>query len=369
MSNRAESTRDRSQRRPPKRSRQARTALFTGLLVFAAIQAVTAFVLQTDSLRDPMYAARLRRLRRQTQGTHDKPITILMLGSSRSEYGLRASDLHESLSHAVGRPVGVGNFGFSGCGPMTHLLTWNRLMNDGVVPDLVLVEVVPVMFTEKSGQEELTEERLPPHRVRRCDLDVFERCFPELRPSIRADWWQAFPNALYSQRLSLVSWVAPDLLPLGHRAYDKLMPEDDPIGPANMTADQQRRALEHAKNEHSLALQSFQFGGNNCDYLRELLTNIRRRSVPVALVLMPEGPTYRSWYPAGAYDPLRHWVDELGREFDAPIIDYHEWAEESDFFDSHHMTQAGAAKLTDRLGREHLLPLLRAHGMVATTSP
>ena len=98
MSNLAESNRESRQRRPPKRSRQARRDLFTGLFVFVILQVLTAFVLQTDSLRDPMYAARLKRMRRQTQATHEKPITILMLGSSRSEYGLLANDLHESLS-------------------------------------------------------------------------------------------------------------------------------------------------------------------------------------------------------------------------------------------------------------------------------
>ncbi len=103
----------------------------------------------------------------------------------------------------------------------------------------------------------------------------------------------------------------------------------------------------------------FHLGGPACDALRELLDDSRRDGVKTALVVAPEGPEFRGWYPPKTWRTIRVWLERLSREYDAPLVNAREWIDEDDFMDSHHLLKAGAARFTERLGRECIVPMLR----------
>ena len=90
----------------------------------------------------------------------------------------------------------------------------------------------------------------------------------------------------------------------------------------------------------------------------------------MALVLMPEGPAFRSWYSPEALRDAKNWVEQLGRDNDAPVIDAREWlAKEEDFTDSVHLVWDGANRFTDRLGQEIIIPLLRNQSGAVNSAP
>jgi hypothetical protein len=339
--------------------RRARRSVLVALVAFVVLQLVTAIVLESGPDRDPIYSVRLSRLRKQQRAAGEKPITVVMLGSSRTECALRSAELHDLLTRSLGRPVAVGNFGLSGCGTMMQLLTWNRLGHDGVRPDLVLVEAMPAMLSENWAGNDLSEERLPLARVRSCDLDVFERDFPEVRPGLRREWMWAWPNPLFTQRLNLVGRCVPNLLPVNQRQWLSELAEDEPATQEPLPPERRQRALENARKEYAANLQHFQLGGRSYECLRTLLTRIRSEGVPAALVILPEGPEFQSWYAPGAYQTVREALHELAAELGFAVLDLHDGLEETDFIDSHHLTPGSAARVTERLGKEHLVPLLQ----------
>jgi hypothetical protein len=88
----------------------------------------------------------------------------------------------------------------------------------------------------------------------------------------------------------------------------------------------------------------------------------------VALVLMPEGPAFRSWYPPGTWSDVWAALQKLAQKHQTSLIDLHEALDEDDLFDSHHATREGARKLTQKLAR-HIEPLLRTAAQQQAETP
>ena len=80
----------------------------------------------------------------------------------------------------------------------------------------------------------------------------------------------------------------------------------------------------------------------------------RADHLPAALVLMPEGSAFRSWYSPPMWAQIQGFLNDLGCEFTAPLINARDWVADEDFYDSHHMFAHGAAVFTERFGPEVL---------------
>ncbi len=348
------------------RAREARTALLTGLTVFAGLMLTAAFGWDLSAYRDPNYSTRCARLSGPARTAVEKPLTVVMLGSSPHD-GRTSSHVPERAADPrLSRPVVVANFGLRGGSPTTSLMNWNRLRRDGVCPDLVLIEVMPAMLNVSWYLFDCTEQEKPLSRLRHSDLTVLKKYFGDQRPRLRRDWWLSWLNTLFDQRLDLVSRFAPSLLPPEQCADPAPLPEDSPVALVEFPAERWQKGLEFAHGQYAGGLQQFQLGGRCCESLRELLASVRRDGARPVLVVMPEGPIYRSWYRPGAYEQVRGWLDGLRTEFGAEVIDAREWSEEAEFIDSHHLTSQGAAKFTARLGNEYLLPILRGSSRTPT---
>ena len=343
------------------RVRRARNSVLIGLIVFAALIA-TVHAKFDGPQRDPVYYLRWSRLIQQIHASPVKPYTVVMLGTSRTFNGFRPTSLKVPLTRALNRPVVAGNFGLPGCCASMHLLTWNRLLRDGARPDLVLIEVMPAQLMVGWSPVELAAERLPLCRLRLCDLPILSKYFSDIRPGISHDWWLAQPAALYDYRLAMLSKIAPNLLPSEHVvALEKetVLPEDLPPTPLVITAEGHEWNMKHSRGQYAAGLQNFHVGGRCCAEFRELLVQVQRDGAKAVLVVMPEGPEFRSWYKPGDFQQIYDFLGKLRAEFGVAVVDAHEWMAEADFYDSHHLTQDGAAKFTTRLGEECLVPLLQ----------
>jgi hypothetical protein len=209
--------------------------------------------------------------------------------------------------------------------------------------------------------DELAEDRLPADRLRWFDLALLNRYgLSELRPGVVREVALAELSGLYGNRLGILNALAPALLPrseaTGATLAERLRP--DPF-PETLPEEVRQMAREYAQVQYSGTLAEFRLGGRGCRALRELLASARQGGVRAALVLMPEGPAFRSWYPPHVWPEVQGWVERAAREERALVVNAREWIGEEAFTDSHHLLPGGARKFTERLGREYLLPWLR----------
>ena len=350
------------------RSRRVRTrcsmvAILCGLAAFAALQLGLSAVIEIGmpEVHDPLYGRRLYYVQKALRAEPVKPRTVVMLGTSRTLLGFHPSAAEKSWNEPAERPVAAFNFGILGAGSMTELLIWRRLRQDGVRPDLLVVEVMPPLLCDQIPFSDLDLAHWPTTRLRRQDLALVKRYAGPIRPSLRCDWLWNLALPCYCQRNSLIGFVAPDLVPKENNldnewnvdSYGCLKSLTKPA------PELRERHIQMSRKAYLGFLTRFRLGGPECEALRELMASCRKEEIPAALVFMPEGPAFRSWYSADALQDIQEWVRQLGRENAAPVIDARQWMTEDDFSDSNHLLPDAAARFTDRLGREYIQPLLR----------
>src|SRR5260370_32822444 len=119
---------------------RSRAAVLHALAAFVLLQLVTTLVTERwqPRFRDPEYGRRLNYLRQQVREHPDRPLAIVM-GSSRVGAAVRPEVLLSSSSPAS-RAAIVFNYCMGGSGPVMQLCLAQRLLEDGVHPDLVCVE-------------------------------------------------------------------------------------------------------------------------------------------------------------------------------------------------------------------------------------
>src|SRR5262245_57394681 len=135
-----------------RRLRHSRAAVLWALAWFAGLDGLSGLAAfrGLGELRDPQYACKADKLARLLDRPGPRPFTVVMLGSSRTAFGLDAGRLERPCADGGARPpVGpllVFNFGIPGAGPLTELLTLRRLLAGGTRPDHVLIEVLPPLL-------------------------------------------------------------------------------------------------------------------------------------------------------------------------------------------------------------------------------
>jgi hypothetical protein len=347
-------------RRFHQRRGRARRALAGFAAVFILCQAGLQFVFSRRAFADPEFAHRLAFLKKKTREADGQPLTVALVGSSRFQFGLRSQQMARQLAAGTGRPVVVANFAMPGVGPIRNLITLQRLLANGVRPDLLVVELLPPLFAG-NGYDELNETAVPAANRLWSDLDILERYrgdHPHLT-HVRREYWRQVLVPWYSHRLGLVSQNAPFLMPFEQRLANSPMmkfPQGCIPGEVDIPAHPEKnraRAFEATQAEYFDLLHRFMLGQKQVRALRELLACCRQEAIPVALVAMPEGPRFRDWYPSPVWHAIEDMVKILAREFGISFVNARNWLDdENAFLDSHHLMAAGAAQTTGRLAHE-----------------
>ena len=346
-------------------ARRSRSDVLWSLALFAASQFGLAIAIECwlGELRDPRYACRAEKLIGRTAGVEPRPLSIVMLGSSRVRDGFVASELESRLSRECRRdwrrPLVVYNFGIPGAGPVANLLHVERLIASGVKPDLLIVEIAPMLLGGKGGRPQ-ESGYFTADRLWRTELDLVER-YGLPAADLRSTWRQDWLAPCHAHRYAIVSRLLPAMLPIGLRLDgDRLVDgsgwqrhNDRPL-----SADDRRRGLEIAWNDFGAGLATFEMCEAACRADRDLLARCRQARIPAALVRMPEGKTFQGWYPPALERQIRSHLESLSAEFDVPLIDARDWIAEDGFIDGHHLHYLGAVQFSERFGREFLAPLL-----------
>ena len=213
-------------------------------------------------------------------------------------------------------------------------------------PDRLLIEVMPPLLADPRTVPDLAPvERLSWGEWRAA------RAWPAL---LDRRWLESRLAPIHTWRFSLMSRLAPSFLPWAAR-LDYLWDGLDRCGAVRLSPDCARpevraRGLLRAAGEYRELLAHYAIAPESDRALRQLLDECRREQIPVLLVLMPEGKTFRGWYPPAAGAAIDAYLAELRREYSVAVHDARTWIGELDFYDGHHLLPAGAAAFSRRLG-------------------
>jgi hypothetical protein len=318
--------------------------LAAGFVVSQLAMAVTLERWRPD-LRDPEYGHKLRLLRRQTAAGPDRPL-LVALGSSRTLNGLRPGVLADGPR--------LFNFGLTRHGVVQQWLAFDRLLRDGVRPRWVTVELFPVALPQGACELGMT----PAGRHTLGDVRFLTA--NGLRPAAYVgDWLETRAVSIYDSRFAVRSWLCPAWVPWAER-HDYVWTHTDASGWLEVPPPIDAAAVRaHAAAVDGAAMRQFSVHPDGDRAMRQTLARCAAEGIGVAVVLMPEASWFRDLYRGEADDRLRAYAATLERECGVPVIDARGWCPDDEFRDGSHLLAAGAARFTERYGRE-VIPLLTA---------
>jgi hypothetical protein len=338
---------------------QARASLLWGIALFAV--AHVALLIGTQGqraeLRDPEFGCKLSRLRQHWAIEPDRPV-LVVLGSSRTGQGFRPGVL-PAFKTADGQTPFVFNFSQVGSGPLAELLCLRRLLDAGVRPDWLAIEILPPMLgrtVDACGNTDVGVSRLSG-----SDLRLLRRYVSDPGTLARR-WVEAQLAPWHAHRFSLMNHYAGDFLPWRLRmdqwkALDAWGWSDLGVDTEHPVKDP--RALEVARETYQDELKNFHVTPMQDRALRDLIALCRQEAIPTVLYLMPEGSIFRSWYVPATRAAIEDYLTRLSRECDVPILDARLWMPDDLFADSHHLDRRGATRFTRRFGEEVIPSLVQ----------
>jgi hypothetical protein len=348
----------------PRGSRR-RLLWLLGGLVLSQVVLAAAIDGWLGEVRDPEYADKVRRLKARLAEAPGRPLA-LVLGSSRTAFGLDARSL--SASGTAHDPL-VFNFGQMGGGPLLEGVTLRRLLDDGIRPDLLFLEVLPAHLLVSHGAL-LEEKMLDGTRLRAGEM-------LGLRRRYREPW-----------RLAS-GWLLGRLLPCYRHQADLrvclglVRPETDGLDPWDpelvdgygwrarsdpMSEDYRRGATEMAVRQYEEVCSATEVGEEAVRAVEDLLALCRRERIPVILVVMPEGSRFRALYTPAARAACDGVLARLQAAWGVRVVDARAWVDDVGFWDMHHMLPQGARQFGERFAREVLAPALAARPGAALRS-
>ncbi len=344
----------------PTQSKRARRVLVWIVVSFAC--AHLAFVLalaRWPSLGDPEYGYKLSRLRRQLDAAPGRP-PVVLLGTSRTALDFRPDAL-PTCRTANGQEPLVFNLALRGANPLLNLCCLQRLLDEGIHPEWLLIEILPPQL-EGKGLEEGGVLYLK-NRLRWGDLR-------ELENQARAPWYQRaraygpllLPWAEYRRFILgqfAPSWVDAEWL----RREGMFWRGQDASGwvtlPPTLASPEHGRAhSEYIRKNYGAPFTWTRIPPSTDRILRTMLERCAQARIKAALVIMPETSEFRSWYQPATAQVIDDYLARLSCEHDVPLIDTRTWMSDDCFADCHHLLPHGAAAFTERFGREALQPLL-----------
>ncbi len=346
--------------------RRARGTLLLALTAFVAAQIGLGVFIEEcrPELRDPIFEIKYRQLSRLLQRHHGHAAPVVFLGSSMSANGMKAQLAEAPLTASLGRPVVSYNLATNGGGPITHLVYVQRLLRRGVRPEMVVLEVSPLLLSP--GQASMDFRRFPADVLERQDLEVLERYNDQL--DLRDEWWQSQIVPAYGHRLMILNQLVPTFVPFNEQI--EVWPDVDDHGWRGREAlspEEHNAALMQIGIQLKDRLANFKIDDVPLKGLRELTDLLAKERIQTVLVVMPEGPFLRSLYARGSTAPVMAEFAALGRQHGFVLIDAHTWYGEDSFVDSYHLHEEAADGFTERLVREALVPALRPRGGVASS--
>jgi hypothetical protein len=320
-------------------------------LGFLIVQLGLAVCVETcwPAVRDPHFDS-IRRIIQDRQAETPGRQLFLVVGSSRTLYGVRAERLNQMTGSAGPLVINVSSLG---AGPMLERVVLQRLLADGVRPDRVFLEVMPICLSLRDGTP--VEERWKNTGVLTLG-ELTDMCRYSGKPSkLILPWLQnrllpgLRPHYNWREVMGIDLWVGQDQGYCGRDDY----------GWSGMTEEFTKEHVEHltrqAVEQFLSALTQPAAAPGAVQAVRDLTKLCRDNGVAIEFYVPPEGTAFRCHTPAVAESQMNI-VRNLAEELGVPLTDGRTWVDDDGFWDGHHPNKKGADQLTERFGREVILP-------------
>jgi hypothetical protein len=352
-----------------KRALQAasRAALLWAVAAIILTQAAIRVVIDNawPELRDPTFEIKARRLSNLIGEHKERPLVVLMTGSSVTSNAFKAKQLEENLGTELNRDVVVFNMGCHGGGALTQCVWLRRLVERGVRPDLLCVECSPQLYERQQGpgQPDIPSDasRFPAHVLTWTDLQTLRPLVPA--SETRREWRRYRWLPAYFHRLTILNYTANPLVPMRDRIPtwngtidDRCWTDLPPREPEVLTQNIRQIAATYGPR-----LREFQPSTATLRALENLLTFAQDERIPTVLVLAPQSPTFRELYSSAEKRSLLQKISVLSERRNSAVVDASEWLREEDFTDCIHPNSIGAEVFSTRLRAEVILPILAKH--------
>jgi len=341
---------------------RGRAAIGWGIVAFATLQAGFSWIIDRwePGLRDPEYGRKRSLLRARIAEHPDRPL-VLALGTSRTAYGLRPGTVSGVTTEGT-QPL-VFNFGVLGGGPLYELVYLNRLLDEGIRPTTVLIEVHPPLLHDVP---DLSFVLAPV--VERCDardLAVLRR-FTAGPVVLYAKWLRLRLVTCHRYRYVLISRAAPRWVTEAPPPDVQGLTKTDQLGWVPYPWDAPDDALRRERSlqtvaAYECAIRDYAVSDAPDRALREMLDVCRRRQIDAALVIMPEESEYRRTFARRTHARAETYLDALCGEYDVPLFDAREWCDDTDFGDAQHLLREGADRFSAMFTGDRLHPWLTAN--------
>ncbi len=325
--------------------RRARRAILSAVVAVVACQFALSVALERfkPEWRDPEFGHRLREFQRSPRTGK----LVAVVGSSRAQMGLdpTAFDLPDKVT--------ATNFAQSGSGPIQNLLTLCRLLDAGVRPDVLLVEVLPATLSDRSPVNRVT----PSDRYDWRDLGHLAAYTD---PPLHAAWLRSRLTPWSESRSVLISRAGWGfLLPTASRR-DFLWKQTRPGGWMpyffeRVPADNREANLHRSHAEYAECLTGLHIDQLARQAHAELLQVATAHGIRVRFFVLPESPRFRSWADDATRETVSAYLAELGENCGRPVADLSGWGvNEDDFADGHHPLRHFATDTSRRFSREYV---------------
>jgi hypothetical protein len=265
------------------------------------------------------------------------------------------------LPAAPGSPR-VFNFGQSASTLLKEYLTLRRLLDAGVQPAAVVVEILPATLAIDGPAEEQFATQVT--RLSAADLEHLAPFCADVE-ALRGRWLAARVNPWHGQRQVLMNNWLPRWVAWKWRfEFQWTSLDADGFQPVVGVAPEARdRAVAHARKEYAGFFAGFAPGASSVRAVRELVAACRARGIPVAFVVPPVSPAFRASFAPGVYSAGEAHLLALARRLEVPVFPAPRDMAEDEFIDGHHMLRHGAERYSRWLADNHLKPWLASAGV------
>ena len=331
----------------PRRSAgQARACLIWGMIAFWTGHLVISGVMERrhPEIHDPEHFRRLALLQAR-RAEQPEAALLLLVGSSRTMLAFQPEAL-PPLRTAEGRAILSFNYSHTGAGPLLELVAVRRLLDAGIRPDWLVIEVMPAYLAIKPNRSFMLGA------LGTADWPVMKRYLSAGDRYGKYVWERWLTELRYHRALAerwLRKWVQtreeqfPSCYgPLG--GYGHLRVE--------MSPEQTGAAWAMSRRQYEAVLGEYHIDPEAGRALQELLDLSRQEHIRVVLLVTPEASPFRAWYSAEAEAVFGPYLARLSPGNPPPLIDARQWLSDDAFYDGHHVLLHGAQAFTLRLGEE-----------------
>jgi hypothetical protein len=341
--------------------RSARRACLYGAAILVVLQIIVVAIFhEVPQFGDPIFGARADRLQQRLRADPgERPLTIVALGSSRVQNGVSGQVIEKIVEENLHRRCVCFNFGFPWEGPITEHLYLQRLIDQGIRPDLLIVDVFPLYLID-IDRRPIEATRLEPERIRRTEAASLSR-YGFDKHEIQRAHREAAISPWTRLRCQMLSRSGDRLIPAGN-IYQNCGRFDDtgwlPIDAAMSPVEGRSRRVARQVTEFAPYLADWQPSARERQALRDLLALARVKGIPTLLVAMPSASEFRMLLSEKSRLRVAQLHAELRRDFGVAIVDAEGWLPNSEFNDALHLYSRGAEFFTRRFCAEEIVPLL-----------